>query len=269
MFSEVNERDARAAMKVWILTVAQQRKIPIDPEPNFGLTIDALIRLGKDDRISGFGIVLPEFPRLSREFEFDHIALAVVQGQVAEEYVLLVNRDSGVENLGQLKGGSLGLLETPRTSLAMIWLDTVLLQSGLGQAADFFGRIDTKPNAARVALPVFFKQADAALVTRSSFEVMLELNPQLKEKLHILAACPPVIPSGFVFRSDLPTLRDNLISDAMARLADSPAGRQILTLIKADKVESQPIACLGPTLEMLANHARLVEQATRPTEHKF
>ena len=42
MFVDVNEADVRAAMKVWIMTVAKDLSIPVDPDPNIQPTFEAL-----------------------------------------------------------------------------------------------------------------------------------------------------------------------------------------------------------------------------------
>ena len=46
MFSEVNEADARAAMKVWIMTVARERNIAVDSEPHIFPNLDDLTPAG-------------------------------------------------------------------------------------------------------------------------------------------------------------------------------------------------------------------------------
>ena len=50
-----------------------------------------------------------------------------------------------------------------------------------------------KPSQA--ILPVFFKQAEAALVTRATFDTAVELNPQLGAALRTLSRSPQLIPA--------------------------------------------------------------------------
>jgi phosphonate transport system substrate-binding protein len=257
MFSEVNENDARAAMKVWIMTVAKERGIPVDPDPYIYRTAAELAQACRTNRVDGFGLITPEYARLSQEMRFDRFAVGLHGGRITDEYVLLVREDSGLERIEQLQGRSLNILENPRMSLAVIWLDTLLLQSRLKPTAAFFSRLSTFNKASRVALPVFFCQTDACLMTRKSFAVMGELNPQLTTQLRILAISPAVVPSGFAFRAQFGSPFRATVLAEMARLGESAAGQQILMLTQADRIEDHPVSCLDSALELLATHARL------------
>ncbi len=260
MFSEVHENDARAAMKVWIMTVAKERDIPVDPNPNIFSSIDEMAKFGSNNSVDGFGITTPEYPRLSREIQFDRFAIGIRGGSISEEYVLLVYRNSGIEQLSQLKGRSLNVLHNPRMSLALIWLDTLLLEMGQNQSKDFLGSIKLNAKSSQVALPVFFGRDDACLMTRASFKVMGELNPQLNQQMRVLISSPAFVPSGFAFRSDHLSLSRSKILEAMTRLGESAAGRQILLLTKADRIEMWPISCLDSSLKLLARHQQLISR---------
>jgi len=149
-------------------------------------------------------------------------------------------------------------------SLATIWLDTLLLQKGLRRAAEFCGRATFVNKATKVALPVFFRQADACLMTRRSFETMAELNPQLGKQLRVLAASPEVVPSGFAFRADYHSPFREQILVEMTQLSESPAGQQILALTQADRIQERPLSCLDSALELLATHRRLCSGTNSP-----
>jgi phosphonate transport system substrate-binding protein len=257
MFADVNENDARAAMKVWIATVAQERGIPVDPNPQVFLTVEEVLQANRNVPLDGVGLVTPEFSRLCEAMKFDRMAVSIHGGTISEEYLLLVHQESGLERLEQLRGRTLNILQSPRMSLATIWLDTLLLQARQSPVADFFARTNSSNKVGRVALPVFFRQADACLLTRKSFQVMGELNPQIHQQLRILAFSPAFVPSGFALRADRESsLRAKVLTE-MTRLNETPVGRQILTLTQADRIEERPISCLDSALELLATHARL------------
>jgi ABC-type phosphate/phosphonate transport system substrate-binding protein len=207
--------------------------------------------------VDGFGLIVPEYAHLRRKMEFDRFAVGIHGGGPTDEYVVLVRQDSGLERLELLQGRSLNVLQNPRMSLALIWLDTLLLQARLKPAADFFGRVTSFNKATRVALSVFFRQADACLMTRKSFAVMGELNPQLNKQLRILAVSPEVVASGFASRRDFVSpFRAQLLAE-MARLSETAVGRQILVLTQADRIEDHPVSSLDSALELLATHERL------------
>jgi ABC-type phosphate/phosphonate transport system substrate-binding protein len=106
-------------------------------------------------------------------------------------------------------------------------------------------------------LPVFFRQADACVVTRRGFKTMSELNPQVSQRLKVLAASPGLVPTGFGFRPDYTDPLKNTIVAELARIKDSPAGAQVLTLFQSGSLEAHPLSCLDSAFELLATHQRL------------
>ena len=261
MFTEVNENDARAALKVWIMAVAQERNIAVDPDIHILRTLDELTAFCRTNPVDGIGMLTTDYAQLRQKMRFDRLGVAAYGERTTEEYLLLVHRDSHVERLEQLRGATLKILNTPQMSLATLWLDTLLLEAGLKAHPEFFSQVTRNNKASLVTLPVFFHQAGACLVTRSSFNVMGELNPQLASQLRIVAASPPVIPVCFAFRADEKSPVRPEILNEMMRLSEWPAGRQILTLVKSDRVVERPVSSLDSSLELIAKHERLCASA--------
>lgn len=244
-------------MKAWIMTVAKERGIPVDPNPNIYPSVEQLAQVCRTHQVDGVALLTPEYARLAREMKFDRVAISVREGHTTDQYVVLTRQDSGLERIEQLQGRSLNVLQSPRMSLATIWLDTVLLQAGQKRTAEFFGRVTSITKASRAALPVFFRQTDVCLMTRKSFEVMGELNPQMNKQLRVLAVSPEVVPSCFAFRADyVSPFRAQMLTE-MTHLGETPAGRQILALTQAECIVDRPVSCLDSALELLATHARL------------
>lgn len=265
MFSEVNENDVRAAMKVWIMTVANERNIAVDPDLLIFKSAETFAVSAQASTVDGVGVILPEYEVFRHLATFDRFALGVKDGSFTEEYLLLVHRNSAVQRLEQLQGKSLNVVQSSRMSLATIWLDTVLADAHLPRVANVFKRVNTETKVDRVALPVFFGQVDACLMTKASFEVMGELNPQIREQLRVVASSPAVIPTGFAFRADRVSLPRNQMVDAMTQLGETPAGRQILILTQADRIEEHPISCLDESLKLMEKHRRIFGNTTYPT----
>ncbi len=230
----------------------------MDPDPNIHRTVEDLIRFARGNPVDGFGVTTPEYLALSREMSFDLFATGSTEGRITEEYLLLVRKDRGFDRLDQLAGRTLGVVDNPRMSLALIWLDTVLLEAKLKRSSDFFRQVTPDRKVSQAVLPVFFGKIEACLVTRDCFEVMSELNPQLKQQLRILNASPPLMPAGFFFLKDSKSASRTRILDAITRLGDTPAGRQIIELAQAEKIDGYEIHCLDKSLELLNRHRRLL-----------
>ncbi|MBI5382927.1 MAG: PhnD/SsuA/transferrin family substrate-binding protein [Opitutae bacterium] len=261
MFTEVNENDARAAMKVWIMTVARERNIPVDDELTIFSNAEAALRSPELDRVDGFALTAEEFGVLRSRVNFDRIVIGLHDNKVTEQYVLLIHNESGREQVADFRGRSLLVLHNPRMSVALTWLDTYLLQQGLPRASAFWSRISSHSKPSRVALPVFFHQTDACIMTRRSFDTMCELNPQIGKQLRILATSPEIIPSMFALRADSQSVSQPDIIRETKRLNESPAGQQILTLTQSSRAEDFPVTVMHDTLELISLHRRLLAAA--------
>ena len=261
MFTEVNESEARAALKVWIMTVAKERGIPVNPELIVYSGAEAALRSVEIDQVDGYGASLEEFSALRECIAFDRIVVATHNGSFQDSYVVLVREDSGWTKLADLRGRDLLVLQNPRMSMAFVWLDTVLLESELGRASSFFGRIEHQNKPSRVALPVFFHKAAVCLMTSESFAAMQELNPQLGKQLRVVARSPELMSSVFAFRADFRSPYREQMFQEMKRLPESPAGLQILMLLQSERIEEKPLSCVDSSLALLARHRQLCAAA--------
>ena len=257
-FVGVNESDVRAALKIWAQTLGAERGIPADPVmqifPDFGAMKAALV----DRKVDAVTMMAEEYWAMRRVVPLGSVILGWSRGIATEEYLLLVHRDSPVAQLADLRGKSISFVQGSRGSLAPVWLETLLLEGNLGTAELFWGKVTNAPKLSRVVLPVFFGQATACVVTREGLRTMVELNPQVGRQLKILAESPPLIPAVFCFRDDCVSAhRDRLVAD-IARITDSVAGRQALTLFQSGQLIPGKLSDMDDSCALLDRHERLL-----------
>jgi len=265
MLASVNHNDARAAIKVWAQTVAKERGIPADPDAHILSGVDEISAKLRARELDAIALTTVDYRQLQREYQFTDLFLAVQGGRTNVEYLLLVHRDSPVQDLAGLQGRKLNFYDNPRASLAPVWLDTLLLQQGLKGVAAFFGRVSSHTKLSTALLPVFFRQSDACVVDRLGFDTMCELNPQVGKQLRPVAVSPVLVPMLFCVRPDYrPAIKDRIM-DALAQLHTSPAGQQLLTVLQFDRIQAADASCLESALSLLATHDRLCDKpnATR------
>jgi ABC-type phosphate/phosphonate transport system substrate-binding protein len=232
----VNRADLLAALKVWVASVTVEGKPVMDPRPVFlGAPAEAVqeIRQRQLDVI-----ILPteEFLEVERQVPLVNLFSTQVDGRITAKYVLLVRTDSPVRHLRDLAGQTLAQLEVPRNALAPIWLDAELLAERLPPASRLFAKITRTDKGNLAILPVFFGQATAALTSRSSFDLACELNPQLAKDLRVLAESPELVPTLCGYCPDSDPAIVYSYSKRTLHLAESTAGRMILSLFQIDGV---------------------------------
>jgi ABC-type phosphate/phosphonate transport system substrate-binding protein len=256
MFSEVSENDIKAAIKAWTQTLFKEHGIAAEPVPKVYEGADAVGQALRSNQVDAIAMTTDEYWTLSKAAAFDRVVVNVRNGSVTEEYLLLTRQDSPIKELAELKGRTLAVLRNHRTSLAPVWLDTLLVDKGLRPATEFFGRIQSHPKVSRAVLAVFFGQCEACLVTRQGLETMAELNPQVGRQLKALATSPKVVPSAFYFSAQYASpLKTRLITE-LERIQNSAAGQQVLTVFQSERVEERPLSCLDSARELLDKHRR-------------
>jgi phosphonate transport system substrate-binding protein len=259
-FWDVNLNDALAAVKVWAGVISRDHGIPIDPEPRVLPGVAAIDRLLRDGMVDAVSLNSLEFHALRDRLDPRVFITNVCAGRIGEEYVLLTHRESGIVRLEDLRGRAVAFCQSPRTILAPVWLDTVLLAAGLPRVATYC-QVVPVPKVSKAVLPVFFRQIDACVVTRSSFMVMRELNPQLGQRLQVVTSSPELVPSAFFFRRDYTSPLRELMIRSFEEMLSSPSGAQILALFQSDSLQALPVSRLDPTLDLIVRHERMCTAA--------
>lgn len=257
MFTDVNENDARAATKIWGQTIVRDKGLPFDVESLIIKNDEELFMALKSHQVDAVAITAIEYEILHKHIDFNPVFVTLLGGNYSEQYVLLAHRDGQVKHLADLRGSRLLFHWNARLFLASMWLNTILNEHGFKPSSEFTDKITKMPKLAQAVLPVFFRQADACIVTRSGFETMTELNPQVGRQLAIITSSKEMVPAVFAFRSDyMPPQKESLI-ESVRKLHTTPAGQQVLTIFSSDKIEEHPISVLDSAMDLIAKHRKI------------
>jgi ABC-type phosphate/phosphonate transport system substrate-binding protein len=254
---EVNSNDLRAAVRAWADSLARGTGIRIEPEL---CTTEQLMQRVRNQQVDGFSVNFLEFARVA-SYASRELVLEAADVTDGPEFMLLVHQSGGIHNLADLRGRSLLLYQNPRTCMDRMWLDTQLAAAHLGAAEAVMGRIESSTKLARVVLPVFFRQADACLVTRQGYSTMCELNPQLAKQLRPLATSPKLVMTMMAFHKDSPLETKRRFVAAVTGLHQTVAGRQALMLFGATQLVPADISALRTSFDLLHTYERLKDKA--------
>ena len=253
----VNQNDAVAAMRIWGQMLVQETNIPADPDAKIFKDSTAMKNALIRKKVDCINMTAVEYCKVQHLIAKKYMVVGITGDSIDEEYVLLVNRKKNFKTLADLQGRNLRWGASVRSSLALIWLDTVLAERGFNTSNKFFKTISKKEKISDVILPVFFGKVDACVVTRKAFELMVELNPQIGKQTHVLLASPPFVPTIFGFRAGLDVPVEIQIMKELTHWHKSQIGRQILTLFQVERLDQQSTSCLVDTLALLEEHKRL------------
>jgi phosphonate transport system substrate-binding protein len=252
---ELNLNDARAAMSIWLNRLARDHNVVIEPRL-FATTqeIQEGVRRGQFDAIAVNAI---EYRPIAEALDSSQLITSAGAAGM-EQYLILAKQNSGIRQLGDLKGRRLCMLNTSKMCLAPAWLFTLLEEGHYGPAEQFFGAVVTDVKFSRVVLPVFFGQADACLTSKRGFDTMCELNPQVGRDLKALASSPTIVVSFYIFRRNYQSPNREILLKALLNLRATPAGGQLATLFQFDELVVRDATCLTSVLGLLdaADRAR-------------
>lgn len=255
LFLDLNENDARAAVKAWTESVAGQSHIEVAGSAQL-LRSDDMVRAIADHAVDGFSITTAEYAKVAR-FVDPVIFTDERSARTGVEYVLLVRQDSGRRTVASLRGRLLLAYQHVSMCLGGIWLETLLANEKLEPPDRFFSGVTRTVKVSQAVLPVFFGRADACLVTRGAFETMCELNPQLRRDLQVVATSPAVVTALLGVHKDSSAAIKNGMRSALLGLDDSPSGHQILLLFQSPRLVSLDSSALRPSLELVDAYERL------------
>jgi phosphonate transport system substrate-binding protein len=261
MLAGTNENDARASIRAIAAAVSNERNIRANPEPLLFKGTDEITRSLESREVDAVSMTMDEYWALGGELKFSRLLLAGQGMDPREEYVMLVRGDSGWASLADLRGKRLSLHDVPRMRLGYVWLDVLLARAGQPPVNQYFRSPFKSAKLSKIVLDVFFKTADACLVTRHGFTAMTELNPQVGRQLKVLAVSPPMAPAFFAFRTEMPQDYVDRIMGEFKGVQRTPAGRQALTIFQVGDLSEHSPAVLDGALGILDEYRRLRPEA--------
>ena len=235
LLSDVDFKDAQVAMDLWVRELSKASHNPLRPKSILIEDLPSLVRALNAKQIDVLGLSCLDYFKIKDQVDLEPGMVAIIGGKASKEFSLITRGDKALQGLGDLKNGKLLIHdEKPGKGVPQMWLDTFLVKQGLTRSKYFFANIKEVDKVSQAVLPVFFKQADACLVSRSGFETMVELNPQIGEQLSIQTTSPGFVLGGVFFRKDFRADIKKLIMDTCMKFYTYSSGKQILTLFKAE-----------------------------------
>lgn len=109
----------------------------------------------------------------------------------------------------------------------------------------------------QLLLKIFFGEADLTSVYQNFYQTALELNPQLRTRLKVLAQMDNVPAAGAFFRKDTQeTFREKVILEAL-HMTDKPRGKQLMEMFKCDRILRSGVEDLMPAKQLFNARQRL------------
>jgi hypothetical protein len=259
----VNTEDARMAMEMLV------RNVLVRQGNRFRIMLDFLMDFDQAaDKITAERydlVILPSLDYLQIKSKVDLFPrLILSRGEKPTEQLVLVTRRGETWETMKKKDARILAIDVGRSGeSAKLWLDTVLLDTGLGPSDQFFTEIRRVQKASRSILPVFFGQVAACVVPENALNVMNELNPQIGQQVQILEHSADLVNMLLCTTSWADQAYvDKVVAEGIDAFND-PRGRQALTMVQMNRFFLfQPGFMVG-TKDLYKRYQRAMEKWSR------
>jgi len=231
-FQSYDIRDARAILEMNAKEAARLMDLNVPTKVNFFSDTEAMIMAIRKGELELFTLPAIEYLNVRDKKVAIPIFVNGDNNGNGIQYLLITRKDSGIRSFSDLKGKSLMLPPICYFKPGHLWLDVLLLKEKKEDLESFFSAVQLLPRSSNATLGVFFRKADAALVTRQAFEINLQLNPQLEQNLTILAQSPFLLNEVICLAFDSTEYFRNRITNALLKYNESKAGQQLFTIFK-------------------------------------
>ena len=236
LFCNTKTEDAIAVTKIFTEKVKKQNGIEDEAEIVICKNDEELIDATK----TNFDFVLSTTVALVRLLKIGNVKPVLVnqtQGSYGFVYYLVTRKDKNINHLSDLKNRKLNILARSDGQTPSLWLEKILRDNKLPVKNRFFEEITFDYKPTNILLPVFFNKLDAAVITKESFDVMCELNPNIKKDLNILATSKTLLFGVLSFDTKSKNKeREKFIYDILTTMHNDADGRQFLSLFSLDKI---------------------------------
>ena len=248
--SNVPARSAELGMKVYFRHLAQ------DLDLNYLSRIYDSDQALMDDALRGrLDLLLvpgETFARLqSRKAPFAPILIKDGgAASAAEERVLLT---AGGRTLNQLGRGRILVDTGGQGSLPLLWLDELLRREALPERTVHFAACEEVNRATLAVFRVFLGKADGCIVRVSDFKKACRENPQISDRLGVLAQSPPMVEAVFILSNDFAERHPLFSKELVRRLPQTERGTTLTSLLGATEIRPFDAHSATATLALVAS----------------
>ncbi|HMK55940.1 MAG TPA: PhnD/SsuA/transferrin family substrate-binding protein [Dissulfurispiraceae bacterium] len=253
--NDVSLADAQVAIELWTKEMAKSSILKVQPKAFIFDNLQTMVTALQNNEIDMVTLTAMDFIKIRDKVAIEPALVASRRGAAGgDELALIVRRDQGITDVKQLKGKKV-MVHAYMLDSAYIWLSNVVHHKKQPLKDKFFGSVQEVKKASQAVLPVFFKQADAVVVSKNAFETMSELNPQLAREMMIIHSSEKLMYGMICMNTHLsPTIKKDIMNSAVS-MHRSPAGRQILTLFQIDNITAYKPSMLFATMALLNRYA--------------
>ncbi len=230
ILTETEMKDARSAINYWIKKMA--KNVGSEVEGYVYEDLDSLRNDFKKGILDWVSLTPDDYMNIRNDIEAELGLSPLLGGTHLIRYQLIVQANAPISNVEDLRGKTIAV--TARNENVRQFLNLSLWEKKLQGIDTFFRAVVEKRTYPQAILAVFFGQVDACVATSYASDTIAELNPQIRQRLKVIAESPPLLHSVTIYRKTLEKESRDKIEEQLNNLNASPDGKQVLLLFGID-----------------------------------
>ncbi len=258
---DINRTDAEVSMKFWTEEISEQTDIPI----TVTFYHEQMKQMVSDFENGTINYVFTAPMEFVKHFNSDHLADGFTTLQTTNGFhtlVLLTRQHENTDTIRQLQHHSITLLAN--NELQEVYLDLLSMQTFKQNFRTSFHLNKPENNSQRLILQLFFKKTDAVMVSEASFDLAVELNPQLAKSLQVvkkLNDVPQIV--GFFHKAVAEDFREEVIHKS-EKFHEYRRGQQVLEIFKSIRMQRSATGDLDNIIKLYQEYQAIKGQASNP-----
>jgi len=257
ILSDIDPRDAQVAMELWTKELSRSMGIRTVPQTVIFKNTADLLAAVKKGELTIVSLPAVDYLKIRDEVRITPSVVSSSNAGKGRQFILLVRRDSGIRTVADLRGKTVLILPATKNEVSHLWLDVLMMREGNRDRSSFLRQVKEATSASQAIMALFFRQTDAAIVSRGAFETAMDLNPQIGSQLTVISESKSLL-------GDITCIPDSVndklklsIEYAALHLHERAIGRQIFTLFKIDRTIPYQPSYLSGVSDLLKEHGRL------------
>ena len=168
-----------------------------------------------------------------------------------DAFVVIMKQNQSLEQLYNMSNPIIALRKNE--DLSKILIKYMFLKNNKNENVSL---VNTNKHSTAL-LKLFFNQANAAIVSKKTFDFANELNPQIGKQLKIVYTSKVSSELFGYFRKGFDDTLRKIVTDLALKIVNSSRGEQLLLIFKTDSIVRVKVDDLKPTEELYHKYLEL------------
>jgi ABC-type phosphate/phosphonate transport system substrate-binding protein len=241
VFQDIDPRDGNAALLAYAQQVEkrffQKRGTKINLQTKIYSSLSDIKQALKLNEIDLLSVTTDQYFELLDEFELEPCLATVSYNNKFSQYILITSSKNDINNISDLKKKRIVLPKSSKGWLVEKWLNVKLARYKQSFMENFFSSVNYLDKETNAIYDIYFEKAECAVVRKSVFNILCELNPQLNKSIKILETSEPVISHMLAYRKGSDQYLIKSVVQESNELHLSKEGKLILEIFKSTMIE--------------------------------